>query len=206
MDTYRESCECKVGRVIEEFDLDEMNESLAVRRRGEGTSPTSLRDLADSFNQAVVQRAIRRNGSTPLDGEVENIYRLLKGDDVSSGMHVRARKRLEGDGVDLDLVERSFVSHPTMGSHLQDCLGIEPAPDSRDRIQTARERIFKLKSRGEAVIRNTLDGLGSGGQVATGDLAVTVDARVTCESCGVHAEVGEFIERGGCDCQRGTDR
>lgn len=205
MDTNRESCGCKVGRVIEEFDLDGMDESLAARRRGEGTSPVSLRDLATAFNQAVVQSAVKRNGSSPLDGEVENIYRLLRGDDVSSGMHVRARKRLEGDGVDLELVERSFVSHPTMGSHLQACLGIEPPSDSRDRIQTARERIFKLWSRGEAVIQNTLDGLGAGGQLATGDLAVTVDARITCESCGVHAEVGEFIDRGGCDCEGGDD-
>lgn len=205
MDTISDRCDCKVGRVIDEFELRGINESLVASRRGDETHPTSLRDLADAFNQAVVRSAVQRGDSTPLDGEVENTYRLLTADDVSSGMRIRARKRLEGEGVDLDAVERGFVSHPTMGSHLKDCLGVERASDPGDPVQTARERIFKLQSRGEAVIRNTLDGLGSGGQLAAGGLAVTVDARVMCEACGVHAEVGAFIERGGCDCSGRDD-
>jgi hypothetical protein len=50
------------------------------------------------------------------------------------------------------------------------------------------------------VISNTLSGLTSAGHVVAGELSVTVDARVTCEECCVHREVGEFIRRGGCAC------
>lgn len=189
-----------MGRVIQEFDLHDLNDELVARRRGGGGDPASLRDLTEFFNQTVVRSALDRADESPLEGEVENTYRLLTDDDVSSGMRVRVRKQLEGDGVDLDAVEAGFVSHPTIGRHLEDCLGVEPSRASGDRVETAKERIFKMQSRTEAVISNTLSGLTSAGHVAAGELSVTVDARVTCEECGVHREVGEFIRRGGCAC------
>lgn len=189
-----------MGRVIQEFDLDGLNDELVTRRRGDGDDPASLRDLTEFFNQTVVRSALDRADESPLEGEVENTYRLLTDDDVSSGMRVRVRKQLEGDGVDLDALEDGFVSHPTIGRHLADCLGVEPSRTSGDRVETARERIFKMQSRAEAVISNTLAGLASASHVAAGELSVTVDARVTCEECGVHGEVAEFIRRGGCAC------
>ncbi len=205
MNPTGDRCECKVGRVIEAVGLTGMNGELAARREGEAGEPASLRELTDRFNRAVVRRAVERAGGNPLDGEVANAYRLLTDDDVSQGSRVRVRKRLEGDGVDLDAVEGNFVSHPTMGSHLERCLGVDrPAADGTS-IPTARDRIFKLQSRSEAVIGNTLDGLASAGRLAAGDLAVAVDAQIICETCGVNGGVDAFIERGGCDCDRESD-
>lgn len=197
-----EDCDCKVGRVVEQFDLEGMHETLAARRSGDDGSPASLRTLADEFNQAVLRAAMRPHGAGVLDGEVENGYRLLTADDVSRGMRTRARKQLESDGVDVDAVEASFVSHPTMGRHLDTCLDVEPAPEDSDPIETATERVFKLLSRAEAVIENTVEGLAAADQVAAGDIAVTVDVQVMCQRCGVQATAAAFIDRGGCDCGR----
>jgi hypothetical protein len=188
-----------VGRVIEEFDLNGIDDELVADRRGDSGSAASLRDLAEKFNRAVLQRALERVGRTSLDGEVANTYRLLT-DDVSEGTRIRARKRLEGDGVDPDAVQRSFVSHPTMGSHLQECLGVERPARTDDRLEAATGRIFKMQSRAEAVIGSTIEGLGSAGEIAAGDATVTVDVQVMCEACGVHAPVDRFLDRGGCDC------
>lgn len=201
MNPTGDSCECKVGRVIEEAGLTGMNEELAARRTGESGDPASLRELADYFNRAVLGRAVERAGRTPLEGEVANAYRLLTADDVSSGTRIRVRKQLEGDGIPIDDVEGGFVSHPTMGSHLERCLGVAPAERDGPTVESARERIFKLLSRSEAVAENTLEGLGAAGRLVAGDLAVTVDAQVMCRSCGVHQGIDAFIERGGCDCE-----
>lgn len=193
-------CDCKVGRVADQYDLDGMHETLAARRSGEEGSPASLRTLADEFNQAVLRAAMRPHGAGVLDGEVENGYRLLTADDVSRGMRTRARKQLENDGVDVEAVEASFVSHPTMGRHLESCLGVEPEPEERDPIEAAKERVFKLLSRAEAVVGNTIEGLAAADRIAAGAVAVTVDVRVTCQRCGVQATAASFIDRGGCDC------
>ena len=200
MSSSRDRCECKVGRVIEESGLEDVDEELVARRSGE--SGASLRDLADYFNQEVVRSALERAGETPLDGEVENTYRLLTGDDVSNGMRIRVRKRLEGEDIDVEGIEEGFVSHPTMGKHLEQCLDVERTRGPGDRIGTARERIFKMQNRAEAVTGNTLSGLASADALAVGDLAVNVDIQVMCEECGVYVGVAEFIERGGCDCDR----
>lgn len=182
-----------------------VNEELAARRRGQDGRPDSLRALSDYFNQAVVRQALERAGGNPLSGEVENTYRLLTDDDVSSGTRIRARKRLEGDGIDVEAVEGGFVSHPTIGKHLRECLGIEGSADTRDRVESATERIFKLQSRAEAVIVKTLEELASADRVSAGELAVTVDTQVMCEVCETHLDVGRFIERGGCDCEDNGD-
>lgn len=195
-----DGCDCKVGRVSEEYQLEGLDAELIARRTPEEGRPASLRTLAEHFNQAVLREAVERTGAGVLDGEVENLYRLLTDDDVSRGMRTRARKQLESDAVDLESVEASFVSHPTIGRHLEECLGVEPSASRGERTSNARDRIFKMHSRTEAVVANTLEGLAAADLVAAGDLAVTVDVRVTCQQCGVHAEAGAFIDRGGCDC------
>lgn len=202
-DAGPDGCDCKVGRVIDEYDLAGVNRELRERRGGDGGDAASLRDLTDYFNKEVLRSAIRHAGRAPLDGEVENVYRLLTADEISSGSRTRARKRLEGDGVDLEAVERGFVSHPTIGSHLRNCLGVSRPAESPDRVATAEERIFKMQGRSEAVTLTTLERLADAGELVAGELTVLVDARVSCEDCGVHASVQEFIERGGCDCERG---
>lgn len=196
-------CGCKVGRTIETYDLGGLDDELVARRTGD--RPASLRDLADRFNRTVLRAAIERVGGSPLDGEVANTYRLLTAEDVSSGTRVRVRKQLEREGVDLEAVEGSFVSHPTMGSHLRECLAVERPSDPGPDVATAEERIFKMGGRFEAVVGDALDGLAAADRLGAGELSVTLDAQVTCQDCGVHAGVREFIERGGCDCGDGED-
>lgn len=189
-------CGCKVGRVADRRDLD-VDRDLADRRTRERAS---LRDLAAYFNRRVLQAAMGRAGMAPLDGEAENIYRLLTDDDVSGGARTRARRRLERAGVDVDAVRADFVSHPTVGKHLRECLDLPEPTDDDDPVSTARERVARMQSRSEAVVRDAVEGLAEGGEVAAGDLTVVVDARIVCETCGTQRPVETFLDRGGCDC------
>lgn len=203
MSKVQYQCSCKVGRVIDRFEIPDINEDLIARRSGDAGTTASLRDLAQYFNQRVIRTALEQAGETPLDGEVENTYRLLTADDVSRGTRIRMRNRLENHGIDPDDLQKQFVSHPTIGKHLSNCLDIEPARETRDRIEVANERIFKMQSRTEAVINNTLSGLASAGYVGNGEFTVSIDISVICEECGEHGEVGEFVARGGCNCANG---
>lgn len=193
-----EACECKVGRVANRWGLDVDHDLVERRTREDGHA--SLRDLAAYFNRRVLRAAMEASGMAPLDGEAENAYRLLTDDDVSGASRTRARRRLERAGVDLEAVRADFVSHPTVGKHLRECLEVtEPADD--DPVSTARERVAKMQSRSEAVVSNAVEGLVDGGAVAGGDLTVVVDARVVCETCGGQYPVETFLDRGGCDCE-----
>jgi len=52
----------KVARVIREYDLDGMGANLEAAWTGEAGERTSLRDLADEFNEAVLEAALRESG------------------------------------------------------------------------------------------------------------------------------------------------
>jgi len=93
-------CDCKVGRVLARRDLDRHDE-MADRWR---SRDVSLRSLERELNVALLRAAAREAGVATLDGEVENLYRLLTDDDVTSGTRVQARRRLENEGLDVDAV------------------------------------------------------------------------------------------------------
>ncbi len=188
---------CKVGRVAERWDLDDVDRDLADRRTRDRAS---LRDLAAYFDRRVLRAAMERAGMAPLDGEPANVHRLLTDDDVSGAARTRARRRLERAGVDVDAVRSDFVSHPTVGKHLRECLDVSKPADG-DPVSTARERVARMQSRSEAVVHNAVEGLADGGEVDGGDLTVVVDARVVCETCSAHHSVESFLDRGGCDCE-----
>lgn len=193
---------CKVGRVIDKYGLAAIDDELRERRAG-GSDPDSLRTLQRYFNQRVLRAAMEAAEMDPLDGEVENAYRLLTNDDVSSGMRTRTRQRLKRNGIDVDGVERDFISHPTIGNHLSDCLDVEPATADEGTVadrENVENRIFKMQSRTEAVTAGALEQLQTAGLIEGGDLTVLVDLQVLCEDCGAQHTVREFLQRDGCEC------
>ncbi|WP_267643683.1 rod-determining factor RdfA [Haloarchaeobius amylolyticus] len=193
-------CDCKVGRVADEFDLAGVHESLAerwVRDRDD----YSLRELARYFDERVLTAAMREAGEDPLGSEVASAYDALTDDAVSSGERVQVENRLSRAGVDVDAVREAFVSHQTVHTHLRECLDVEketgPEGDPTDR---AKDTLFALQSRTEAVTESTVDSLANS-SLALDDFDVLVSVSVTCAACGRSYDVGELLDRGGCTCK-----
>lgn len=201
----------KVRRVIETYSLSGLGEELAARWVGEGYDRESLRALADRFNRRVLAASMESAGLSPLDGEVDNTYRLLTDDEVSAGMETQARRRLEREGVEPDTVTDDFVSHQAIHTFLTSDLEIEPpeGPSAADRLEADRETIQRLQSRLEAVTDDTIGRLNTADSIDIGDFSVLVDVQVFCEECGQQYEIGELLTRGGCQCDStptdGTD-
>ena len=184
--TVTVDCSCKVGRVAE--------------RWGE----KSLRDLERYVNERLLGAAMRDAGMELLDGEVENFYDLLVGDETSEGVRVEARKRLERADVDVESVKSDFVSHQSVHTHLRDCLDTtyEDQRDDEDRIESAEDTVFALQNRTAAVTDGTLAQLRDADAVALGEFDVFVDVNVTCRECGRNLDVATLLDRGGCECQQ----
>ncbi|WP_224270918.1 rod-determining factor RdfA [Haloprofundus salinisoli] len=197
----------KVARVIEAYDLGpEFGDRLERLWTGEAEERRSLRDLADYFNRHVLESAVSDTGTSMLDGEVENVYRLLTDDEVSSGMRTEARVRLERDGVDVARLERDFVTHQAIRSYLKKYRGAEYERASEaDRMKNTTESIQRLRSRTATVTEGNLDQLRTNDHITLGEFRLFVEMNVLCEECGAQYSVDELLERGGCDCQRDTD-
>lgn len=193
----------KVARLIDEYDLGESFGARLERRwTGEGAERTSLRDLADLFNRRLLSVAMERAGMSTVDGEVENLYRLLTADDVSSGVRTEARARLERDGVDVDALERDFVTYQAIRSYLKDYRGAsyEGTTDA-DRIQNVTDTVQQLRARLRTVTEGSLEQLRDTDRLTLGDFRLFIDVDVLCEDCGAQYGVVDLLERGGCECE-----
>lgn len=196
----------KVGRLIEAYDLEGIGDDLE-RRWTRSEDRDSLRSLAEYFNRELLATALDRTGTEPLDGEVENLYRLLTDDDVTSGTREQTRARLGQRGLDVESLERDFVSYQAIRSYLQRTRDAEaptgPRSDEAHR-DAKRETVQQLASRLATVAEEALAELRAAGRLTLGDVQVVVSVDAHCTDCGTRAPVPEVIERGGCDCDGET--
>jgi len=188
----------KVARVIDEYGLTQMGARLEAAWTGEGGERTSLRDLADEFNEAVLAAAMREAGSAPLASEVSGTYETLSSETEPDA--TRARRRLKREGVDVDGVESDFVTHQALHTYLRRDRGASLPEDDGDRRDRTIESIEKLQGRLAAVAESGLTSLAAAGEVDRDDYDVLVTVRGVCPECGVDRPVGELLREGGCDC------
>lgn len=197
-----ETCGCKLGRVIGEYDLTGLNDDLVTYWTGDGDEQFSTRKLATYVNQHVLETALEGANIPLKEGEVENTYRLLTDDDVSSGSRVQTRNELERDGVDVESVESDFVSHQTVYNHLTGCLDVSlESPSDEERLERSEEKLGSLQNRTAAVTTDTINQLDRNEILDIGEFNVTVSISVTCEDCFQEYTVRDLLEERSCDCE-----
>lgn len=191
----------KVARVLSKYSLEEEAEELGDLWLGTGDEQYSLRELADRVNVSLLRAAMVEAGLDPLDGEVENAYRLLTDDDVSAGMRTQQRQELERAGVDVDEVLSDFVTHQAVHTYLTKGRGLEkPAGDDRRQRERDFETLRRLQSRTGVVTESTLERLRDTGRVTLGEFDVFVSVSVFCRDCGTQRTLDELVETEGCEC------
>jgi len=194
----------KVARLIDEYDLAGIGDTL--ERRWTATEDrSSLRELADYFNRELLRTAIESAGATPLEGEVENLYRLLTDDDVTSGVREQTRNRLDQQGVDVEEIEGDFVTYQSVRTYLKKHRDADPPDTStspEDRIERKRSTIQRLTSRLADVTEQSLRELVDASAITLGEFDVIVTVRVHCTSCGTQQSVSDLLATRGCECEQ----
>lgn len=196
----RAAC-CKLGRVANQYGLSGLNEELVEYWTGTGDEQYSTRELATLVNQRVLAAALETAAVSYKEGEVENTYRLLTDDDVTSGTRVQTRNELERDGVPVEQVESDFISHQTVYNHLTGCLEASlESPSDEKRLERGAEKLGALQNRTEAVTTDTVAQLKRNDVVEIGEFDVLVSVTVTCEDCHQQYTIRELLEERVCEC------
>ncbi|WP_222913002.1 rod-determining factor RdfA [Natrinema sp. SYSU A 869] len=195
------SCGCKIGRISTQYEFSGLDTALIEYWTGEADDQYSTRELATYVNRQVLEAALEAADVPVKDGEVENTYRLLTDDDVSSGTRVQTRNELQRDGVPIEQVESNFVSHQTVYNHLTDCLETSlEEPSDEERLDRGAEKLGALQNRTAAVTTSTVEQLERNDILTIGDFNVVVSVTVTCEDCLQEYTVRELLEQGSCQC------
>lgn len=189
----------KVARLLEDYDLDGLGAELEARWTAD-ENRLSLRDLAAYFNQKLLQSRLDAAGIETLDGELENRYRLLTDDDVSSAERTRLKRRLERAGLNVDAVRDDFASYQAIRTYLKEYRDAEYVTANRDPIERETENVERLRGRVETVTNGKLEQLRNLGDLSIGEPRMMVDIQVVCEDCHSQYDIIELFDRGGCDC------
>ncbi|WP_338737809.1 rod-determining factor RdfA [Haloplanus salilacus] len=190
---------CKIETVCASRGMPTLPDRLVDRRVDAGDS---LRDLERFFNREVLAAAMRDAGMELLEGEAENVHRLLTDEDVSDAARTEARDRLRRAGVDVDAVRDDFVTYGTVRTHLRECAGVETGRESSVDAASVRDTAFGLFGRAEAITEREVSRLAETESFDAGDVTVSLTARVTCETCGEEYGLLRLLDRGGCGCRR----
>jgi len=196
----------KVARLIEKYGLEGVSEELEDRwTRSEDR--WGLRSLVEDFNTRLLAAAIDAQSPTPQDVAVDTLYRNLTDEDVSSGVRIQTKTRLEQQGVDVDQLTTDFVSRQAMHTYLSSVRGATP-PDtdesSEDRRNNKADVIERLRQRLAAVTEQSISELANGGHLTIGQFNVLVRVQVHCSDCATQVSVSEILSNGGCECESPT--
>ncbi|NHX37465.1 MULTISPECIES: rod-determining factor RdfA [Halolamina] len=190
----------KVEQLIEKHDLEGIGDRLERRWTANGEERKSLRDLADEFNRELLRVAMIDAEMQPLDGAVENVYRLLTDDDVSTADRKRAQRRLDREDVDVDQLQQEFVTYQAIRTYLREHRGASYSGETRDRTESEKEHIQRLRGRVQSVTNSKLAQLQRNGDIDLGSFRTLVEVNVLCEDCGTQYAVETLLDNGGCDC------
>lgn len=190
----------KVARLIEEYDLQGLGTELEQLWTAD-ENRRSLRELADYFNRHILETSLDEANVHHVDGELENTYRLLADDDVSSADRTRVRRRLERDGVDVDGLEADFVTYQAIRTYLKEHRDAEYTPEYEDPLEREKSNVQQLRGRMAAVTEGKLEQLRDSGRLTLGEFRTLAEINVVCEDCNTQLDVVELLEQGGCTCQ-----
>lgn len=190
----------KVARGIDKYGLEGIGAELEAAWTGEKGNRTSLRDLADEFNQALLEGALQAADGPVIQTDIENGYRILTDESVPQGDRLRKRRELEQRGVDVTAVVDDFVTHQTIHTYLTSERGATLPDDDTDRITQKTQTIDRLRGRLTAVANSTIDALIGTDDITDRPYEVFVDLRVACSACGADYPISELLRQGGCDC------
>jgi len=169
----------KVLRLIRKYDLEGAGDELEAR----WTHPenrTSLRALAESFNERILRAALDDADVETITDDVSRLYALLDGAEGSRGEQPAARRRLERAGVDAETVRAEFVSYGAIRSYLtghRDASLPEPDEDARE---SESRTIEGLRQRTVAVTESKLARLRDTDHLQLGSYRVLADLQVLC--------------------------
>lgn len=192
----------KVKRLVDEYDLQGLGSDLERRYTSEDDARSSLRDLVDHVNREILRTALEETETDLLPCEAANHYRLLTGEDVTSGQRTEVRARLEQAGVDVDALECDFVTYQAVRSYLQRIRGIDYEGPLTRTPSRDLDSVGRLRGRTAAVTESKLEQLRESGTVTLGRFRAIVDVIVVCEDCDRQFDVDDLVERGGCDCDQ----
>lgn len=191
----------KVERLLDKYGLDGFGDDLVEWWTAEGDDRKSLRELATDFNVAILEARLEEAAVSHFDSDAGAIYDALT-DEESDSDRATVETRLEQAGIDVDELERDFVTYQAIRSYVKEVRDAEytTATDA-EHVEKQKTTIQRLVSRATSVTEEKLTRLRDTGRIVLGDFRLIVDFQVYCRDCNTQKTVSTLLDDGGCECE-----
>lgn len=194
------SC-CKVGNLIEEYDIEsasrsgDVNDYLIQRWIGRGDyTPTGLRPLKDWLNKQALKSVYTNSNRDTYDARIESEYEAIIGDNVD----IAIVENLDADGIDPDELRSNLISTATVYRHLTNCLEVSKSDESETSTdEWERDKLEYAKTVVEQSAQQSLSSLDSKGKVPGASRAtITTEVVLGCPECNTQVGFERALARG----------
>lgn len=193
---------CKVDSLAKRYDLsvpdpayDSIDAYLVARWTGaDGRPSEGYKPLTRWFNERVLRRVYESHDRDAMDVHLSTEYDVLTGDEDLRFDELAAD--LSTDGIDVEQLQREFVSWSTMRHHLKGCLEASKeaqSPSTDWELNSVKIAQEQTKSKAKSVLRS----LASKDRLPQADKAdVDVQVKLTCPECSVRVPLEDALGRG----------
>ena len=194
------SC-CKVGNLIEEYDIEsasiggDVNDYLIHRWVGRGDyTPTGLRPLKNWLNKQALKSVHTNSNRDTYDALIESEYEAIIGKEVDTAL----LEDLSADGIDPDKLRSDFISTATVYRHLTNCLEVGKSDESEaSTTDWEQDKLEYAKTVVEQSAQQSLSSLDNKGKVPGASQAtVTTEVVLGCPECNTQVGFERAIARG----------
>jgi len=195
---------CKVDNLMAEYgltapgsDYNSVDEYLAKRWTGaDGRTPEGYKKLTDWFNKKVLKAIYDEHGRSTVSIHLDREYDVIVNEDNIQRAELAAD--LEGDGMDINELKKTLVSHGTIRNHLKNCLDVEKDTQPTTKSTTTREKaISSAKRMATSKTENILPELAEDGVVPyANEATVDIEIRLQCPICDTRVPIEDAIKRG----------
>lgn len=197
MSKQQDGCGCKIGRIITEYGLSELNSQLVQNWQND----TSVRGLTEDFNKNLIEVELSDANVGQVEWSRTPVYEALYTDKLPEADAIEIRRELDRAGIDVEQLSSNLVSHQTVYRHLINCLDASKDNEQtpHERREKARDTVYALQQRTEIVTEQTIETLQSASVTDLGEVEVLVDLQVVCNDCGRSMDFETAISDG-CNC------
>lgn len=197
MGSQEEGCGCKIGRIMTEYGLSDVDTRLVDGWQ----TGTSVRRLTEELNKDVIESALTAANVGQVEWSRTPVFEALHTNELSNTEEIEIQRELERAGVDVEQLSADLVSHQTVYRHLTKCLDASKDDEKTptERREKARDTVYALQQRMELVTESTLESLQSADVTDLGDIEVLVGLQVVCSACGQSIDFETAIQDG-CRC------
>lgn len=192
---------CKVGRVVEEYNLDttvsdnDVDTVLRARWKGTGKyTQTGVRALAEWLNKRLLRSVYTSSGRHPSEPRIAADYEALSSSDPLERAPIS--DELKADGINADRVVDSFISASTLYRHLTDCLDETKQPNMTE-SNWEEKKVEHARSVMQDSVSEALRSLENKNRIEKATEAeVSIPVLLGCPECSVQVRLETALRRG----------